>query len=286
MSAPITRERNPESVTHADTDNQTAGHSRLELLERLQITLDLDQLLNVIHKEVGHRIAIDGLEYHHESLAKTCLLGQAATHSCGYRLLARDADAGELIFRRQRTFREQELNALESLIPHFFAPLRNALRFRKAMDRSFRDEVSGARNERSLWQILPREIALARRHNRPLSGILLDVRRMARINRENGHDAGDAVLQSIVQYSASLCRETDLLFRVEDDTLLVLLQETDENGARRLADRLTRACAEQPIALPDRRLPVQIRVSHVTASGTDSASSFITRGLSHLARTE
>lgn len=259
-----------------------AQAAQLALLERLQTTLDLEQLLTVLHEQLSHHLAVDGLEYHNGSLNTPFLSGHKATHSCGYRMINGDTHLGELVFRRNRRFRERELALIETLIPLIFGPLRNAMRFRSAVQRSFRDPVSGARNERSLWQILPREIALAQRHNRPLSGVLIDINGLGEINRQSGHTAGDRVLEFVVRLTGRLCRETDTLFRVEDDTLLLLLQETSEDGASRLSERLMEACAGAGMDHEGRQLRPTISATCVTASGTDSAASFIARGLQQL----
>lgn len=259
-----------------------AQAAQLAILERLQTTLDLEQLLAVLHEQVSHHLAVDGLEYHNGSLATPYLSGHKATHSCGYRMINGETHLGELVFRRNRQFREKELALIETLIPLFFGPLRNAVRFRSAMERSFRDPVSGARNERSLWRILPREIALAQRHNRPLSGVLIDIVGLGGINRRCGHAAGDRVLEFVVELSTRLCRETDTLFRVEDDTLLLLLQETGEDGARGLSERLVQACNDAGLDHEGQQPRPTLSVACITASGTDSAASFIARGLQHI----
>ncbi|MGM0633934.1 MAG: GGDEF domain-containing protein [Pseudomonadota bacterium] len=257
---------------------------QLAILEQLQVSIDLDQLIRLIHEQTGRHLPIDGLEYRHETLGLSVMSGQKAAHSCGYRLMGRDEHTGELVFRRHWKFRARDLAQLEALIPLFFAPLRNALHFRLAMDHSFRDPISGARNERSLWQVLPREISLSRRHNRPLSGILLDIEGLRRINHEFSAAAGDHVLKSVVTLADDLCRDTDMTFRVEDDTLLVLLQEATGDGAALLADRLLEACNRHHTIFRGQRIQAAIRLACVTASGTDSADSFINRGLDALQR--
>lgn len=272
-----------ESGSHASGPLPALERSaQLVILEQLQTTLDLEQLLLLLQEQVNHHLAIEGLEFHSESLQEPAVTGLKATHSCGYRLVNGSAHLGELVFRRNRKFRERELVLLESMIPLFFGPLNNALSFRAAMDRSFRDPASGARNQLALREILPREIALAQRHNRPLSGILIDACRLGDINRRFGHAAGDHTLEVIVHVSESLSRETDMLFRVEDDTLLLLLQETGEAGARQLSERLTQACAETDTEHDGQKLHPSIAVACVTVSGTDTATSLINRGLQQL----
>lgn len=278
-----TQRHNTEAGDHAAIKVPALEQAaQLAVLERLQTTLDLNQLLALLHEQTSHHLAVDGVEYHSESLNTPVMSGHNATHSCGYRLVNRETHLGELVFRRNRKFREKELALIEALIPLFFSPLRNAMRLREAMEHSFRDPISGARSERSLWQILPREIALARRHNRPLSGLLIDVNGLGEINRRCGHAAGDRVLEAVVALAGRLCRETDTIFRVEDDTFLLLLQETGEEGGRRLAARLVDACHDVEAEHEGQQLRPTISVACVAASGTDTAASFIARGLRHL----
>ena len=261
----------PDAPVHSALDTR----ERLAILERLQTSLDLEQLITAIYEQIQQHVPVDGLEFRHEMLGLQCLSGSKAPHSCGYRLVQTDDNAGELIFRRHQTFREQELARLEELIPLCFGPLRNALYFRAAMDRAFRDPISGARNQRGLWQILPREIALARRHKRPLSGILFDM------HDQTGTAANDSTIRTAVTQVSGLCRETDMIFRVGDDTFLLLLQETDEDAAALFADHLLKICDTWNDGQSGR---VDVRLACITASGADTADSFINRGSNAIQR--
>lgn len=140
----ITQRRKTETGNRSDSKTPELKLStKLAILERLQTTLDLEQLLALLHEQLSLQLAVDGLEYHNDSLDAPCVSGYKATHSCGYRLVIGETRLGELVFRRGHMFRENELVLIETLIPLFLGPLRNAMHFQAARQRSPVDPASG-----------------------------------------------------------------------------------------------------------------------------------------------
>jgi diguanylate cyclase (GGDEF)-like protein len=267
---------------------QTAGNSgkqsgntedlKLCLLERLQTTLDIRTQLSLILATTSNALHLDGARFEHEILDINETGGRKALHSCGYRLITPTENLGELIFMRNEKFSDTEMQLIESLLTTIMPPLRNALRFRLAMDTALHDPLTGARNERNLNQVLPREIGLARRHNRQLSGILVDIDHLASLNETLGKLTGDRVLRQLVDNIRMLCRNTDLVFRLGSDELLVLLHDTEERCANRIAARIHKASQDLPMSIDGQSLSAPVHVATVRVTGTDSARSFINRG--------
>jgi len=109
------------------------------------------------------------------------------------------------------------------------------------------DDVTGLYNRHGLFELGAREVERALRYNRPLSAIMLDVDGFKAINDDNGHTAGDQVLQAIGQGCARRLREVDLLSRYGGDEFVFLLPESDLRTARLAAERLRGGIAGQPI---------------------------------------
>ncbi|HUP48399.1 MAG TPA: GGDEF domain-containing protein [Thermoanaerobaculia bacterium] len=66
---------------------------------------------------------------------------------------------------------------------------------KKLIELSMTDALTGTRNRRALDEGLPERLEYARRYDRPLSLVLLDVDHFKSINDRRGHQAGDEVLR-------------------------------------------------------------------------------------------
>ena len=130
----IAAENEPAGLRSLPPDRPTELNEwRKQVTEQLQSTLDLHSQLSAFLENVRLLLRIDGISYLHEEEAINLQLGRQASHSCGYRLIARDELVGELIFRRERKFAERELALLEVTLAVLVNPLRKALKYRHAV---------------------------------------------------------------------------------------------------------------------------------------------------------
>ncbi|TAK24175.1 MAG: diguanylate cyclase [Chloroflexota bacterium] len=104
----------------------------------------------------------------------------------------------------------------------------------------------------------------------PVSVVRCDVDQLLQINRVYGRGAGDAVLQMVAQRIARGHRTADLVSRSseDDDEYAVLLPNTDETGALRVAERFRAGIEQTPVALPDRPGPIVATISVGVATYT------------------
>lgn len=250
---------------------------RLQLVTRLQTTLDLASLLQLFMQELGSHIRVDGLRYRNEQYQLEPLLGRNTSHSCGYRLVTRQDNLGEIIFFRSRRFSEQELSTLEFLLGTLICPLRNALQYHQALNASLTDPLTGAGNRISLNDTLDREIALARRHTRPLSTLMVDIDKFKAINDTHGHSAGDKVLTQLVTLISDIHRNTDVCFRYGGEEFVVLLGETDLAGAEVIAERLRQGIDSTRILYEKTRLAITVSIGAAEFCETDYRESLLKR---------
>ena len=78
---------------------------------------------------------------------------------------------------------------------------------------------------------------------------MIDIDHFKSVNDTLGHDAGDQVLRSVAATLAGALRTEDLVGRWGGEEFLALLPETDLAGATRLAERVRRALAANPISI-------------------------------------
>lgn len=102
---------------------------------------------------------------------------------------------------------------------------------------SLEDPLLGIGNRRAMDLELERQFALARRTARPYALALLDVDWFKRYNDHYGHIAGDRALLAAVSAVRFSMREQDSLYRYGGEELLLVLPNTDLEGAHKSADR-------------------------------------------------
>ena len=105
------------------------------------------------------------------------------------------------------------------------------------------DSLTGLYNRRALTEQLTRAAARARRHEEPLSVLMIDLDRFKQTNDSFGHEAGDQVLCTVADCLREVLRVDDIYGRWGGDEFLVALPVTDERGRR---SRPPSACARRP----------------------------------------
>jgi len=100
------------------------------------------------------------------------------------------------------------------------------------------DELTGLANRRQFDQALRRACLEARRYNRHLSVMEIDVDLFKAVNDTAGHKAGDELLKVVAETILECCRKADLPARLGGDEFGVLLPETASAGAAVVAERI------------------------------------------------
>lgn len=134
-------------------------------------------------------------------------------------------------------------SAIEAVAAVCAEALRNAELIERLESQVFVDVVTGCYNRRAFEEHLKVELVRARRYERPISLILLDLDDFKRINDELGHSIGDHALQRVSEVLRSAFRTTDRVCRFGGDEFAVIFPETPREEVTRLAERLRRQIA-------------------------------------------
>jgi diguanylate cyclase (GGDEF)-like protein len=105
------------------------------------------------------------------------------------------------------------------------------------------DSLTGLANRSLLDDRLGRQVALAERNAAPLAVLMLDLDGFKAVNDAHGHAAGDALLVAVARRALGCVRTSDTVGRLGGDEFLVLLPDTDRDGARSVAHKLLEAMA-------------------------------------------
>lgn len=104
--------------------------------------------------------------------------------------------------------------------------------------RAHTDELTNLPNRRAVMRRLEEEIERARRYQRPLSLVILDLDHFKHVNDNHGHTTGDQVLIATADAMDSVIRELDMAGRMGGEEFAVILPETDLAGGHTMADRM------------------------------------------------
>ncbi|MCK0209234.1 GGDEF domain-containing protein [Starkeya koreensis] len=111
------------------------------------------------------------------------------------------------------------------------------------------DALTGLWNRHALEELLPWEIARSQREGTPLCVLMVDVDRFKKYNDHYGHLGGDEALRAVAQAMlGAATRPGDMVARYGGEEFLVLLPDTDADGAMKVAANIQRAVAALAIA--------------------------------------
>jgi len=102
------------------------------------------------------------------------------------------------------------------------------------------DPLTKLRNRRSFYDLGDSSLAVAKRHDRPLTALMVDIDRFKEINDRHGHAGGDVVLVAVAEVMSRMLRNSDLIGRMGGEEFAILLVETGQRAAELTAERLRR----------------------------------------------
>jgi len=255
----------------------TLAQLRQQLSLQLQTSLEPQRILGLFFREIQRLVPLDALSYQHKSSDLRLEFGKRGHHSITYSLSHEGEHLGELVFRRNQRFSEQEQGNLESLLATLLYPMRNILLYRAATQSALRDPLTDTGNRIAMDQTLQREIELSRRHLQPLSLLMLDIDHFKQINDTHGHSAGDDVLKAVAASIKAQLRNVDMVFRYGGEEFLILLSNTSREAAAMVGERLRFAAQTEDYIADGRSIELTVSLGCSTLLPGESAESLVRR---------
>jgi diguanylate cyclase (GGDEF)-like protein len=159
-----------------------------------------------------------------------------------------------------RPFDDADLETIRSFAGQAAVAIENVLLHHEAQRLSVTDGLTGLGNYRSFQQTLAREVDRAARFGRSLALLMLDLDRFKQVNDTYGHQTGDVVLVAVADRVREQVREVDVIARYGGEEFVVILPETDTDGACHLAERVCEAIRDAGIDTPEGPLEVTVSV--------------------------
>lgn len=112
---------------------------------------------------------------------------------------------------------------------------------------SITDELTGLYNRWHLKAVLKQEFQRSKRYDTDLSCLMFDLDHFKVLNDKYGHDYGDTVLRNFANILIKSIRLSDLAFRYGGDEFLILLPQTNIEGAVQTGEKIRMLCATEKL---------------------------------------
>ncbi|EMP56226.1 PAS/PAC sensor-containing diguanylate cyclase [Marinobacter santoriniensis NKSG1] len=145
---------------------------------------------------------------------------------------------------------------------------------------SFKDGLTGVANRRMFDSLMEETWNHALRHRHPVSVILLDIDNFKQYNDLHGHLQGDECLKQIATLLESAAkRAKDFVARFGGEEFVIILPESDEEAARKVAERCQQLLfkAQIPHGSPEagQRVTVSMGIGTVIPTREQTINDFL-----------
>ena len=141
-------------------------------------------------------------------------------------------------------FAPELVSLVETLASQMAIAVQNARLFAETGRLARTDSLTGIANRRHLFETGAHELSRAQRFGHALSALMLDIDHFKAVNDTYGHASGDDVLRAIARCCLKVTRDIDIVARYGGEEFVILLPETDLEGASNLAERLRERVAQ------------------------------------------
>lgn len=124
---------------------------------------------------------------------------------------------------------------------------------------SNRDPLTNLLNRRAFEEYGEKMLSLAKRENKTVALLFMDLNQFKNINDEHGHGLGDRALTLIGSRLSKVLRQSDLLARFGGDEFVALIYDCDKERVLTIAERIVQT-VEEPIRVEDIKVNVGVSV--------------------------
>ncbi len=100
---------------------------------------------------------------------------------------------------------------------------------KQVRDQAMFDTLTGLPSRHSFFEFFARDLSMARRNNRSVALLFLDLDGFKKVNDAFGHACGDEVLKTVANRWRSLVRATDTVARLGGDEFAIILSDLEDH---------------------------------------------------------
>jgi diguanylate cyclase (GGDEF)-like protein len=138
----------------------------------------------------------------------------------------------------QDSFNVGDLGFILNLSEFIAMSISNAVLYEQTKKLAVTDGLTGISNRPNMEQSLLSEFGRSMRYNSPLSVVLLDVDHFKDVNDSYGHQKGDEILVTFASVLKKVCRANDTAARYGGEEFLMILPQSNAQGAFKIAERV------------------------------------------------
>lgn len=168
-------------------------------------------------------------------------------------------------------FDRQEIKLLDKIARQVALVIERIQLYEHTKALSITDELTGVYNRRYFNGRFDRETQHAKRYNRPLSVVMIDIDHFKNYNDLNGHLMGDDVLRKVARILQSNIRRSDVLARYGGEEFVILLPEISKEKAYQAAEKLRQSVEVAPFEGEDKQPRGTVTISAGLATFPDDA---------------
>ncbi|HWL35029.1 MAG TPA: diguanylate cyclase [Frankiaceae bacterium] len=157
-------------------------------------------------------------------------------------------------------FDDNDLATIRSFANQATVAIDNVLLHQEAQRLSITDGLTGLWNYRYFQMNFDKEIERASRFQRPLALLIFDLDKFKQVNDVYGHPRGDSVLIELATRVKGAIREVDTLARYGGEEFVLILPETDLEGATLAAGKICEIVRQRRFGAADEE-PIRVTVS-------------------------
>ncbi|HXG98699.1 MAG TPA: diguanylate cyclase [Gemmatimonadales bacterium] len=124
---------------------------------------------------------------------------------------------------------------------------------------SVTDALTGLYNRLRMMEVVENEVRRSRRLHHRFSVVMADMDLFKQYNDEFGHPAGDVVLKRAAAIMREASRDVDFVARYGGEEFLIMMPETEIDGAAQFAERIRKKIASEQ--LPEGKITLSLGVS-------------------------
>jgi len=155
-----------------------------------------------------------------------------------------------VVFLSEKTdgakYRQIDLDILSILVNMTVITYKNIVHYKNIEELSYTDSMTGLYNYRYFYKRLTEEVLRAKRFDRKLALVILDIDDFKTYNDNYGHQAGDQLLKQLGLLLSRTVRSIDVVSRYGGEEFCVIMPESNPEECLKFMERLRKSIMNFP----------------------------------------